>query len=67
MNAYLIGSTFKTHLLFKDRRWNRTLGYGVTEKQNSSINTIELMLMTVTSGQLSIHLDLSRIKRVDDM
>lgn len=23
--------------------------------------------MTVTSGQLSIHLDLSRIKRVDDM
>ncbi|CAE6392599.1 unnamed protein product [Rhizoctonia solani] len=60
------GSTFKTHLMFKDRRWNRTLGHGVSDKQTPGANTIELMLMTVTSGQLSIHLDLSRIKRVDD-
>ncbi|KAF8710546.1 Non-repetitive/WGA-negative nucleoporin C-terminal, partial [Rhizoctonia solani] len=60
------GSTFKTHLMFKDRRWNRTLGHGVSDKQAPGSNTVELMLMTVTSGQLSIHLDLSRIKRVDD-
>ncbi|KAG8764279.1 hypothetical protein FRC11_005083 [Ceratobasidium sp. 423] len=60
------GSTFKTHLLFKDRRWNRTLGHGVSDKQTPGANAVELMLMTVTSGQLSIHLDLSRIKRVDD-
>lgn len=53
--------------MFKDRRWNRTLGYGVVDKHSSSTNTVEVTLMTVTSGQLSINLDLSRIKRVDDM
>jgi hypothetical protein len=52
--------------MFKDRRWNRTLGHGVSDKQAPGANAVELMLMTVTSGQLSIHLDLSRIKRVDD-
>ncbi|ELU44750.1 replication factor C [Rhizoctonia solani AG-1 IA] len=66
LNAVFPGSTFKTHLMFKDRRWNRTLGHGVSDKQAPGSNTVELMLMTVTSGQLSIHLDLSRIKRVDD-
>lgn len=61
------GSTFKTHLMFKDRRWNRTLGFGIIDKQNSNTNTVEVTLMTITSGQLSINLDLSRIKRVDEM
>ncbi|KAF8610233.1 hypothetical protein BDV93DRAFT_517387 [Ceratobasidium sp. AG-I] len=61
------GSTFKTHLLFKDRRWNRTLGFGLMENPNANSTTAELMLMTVTSGQLSVQLDLSKIKRVDDL
>ncbi|KAG8747270.1 hypothetical protein FRC12_014119, partial [Ceratobasidium sp. 428] len=61
------GSTFKTHLLFKERRWNRTLGYGVMDKQTPNQSTSELILMTATAGQLNMQLDLTKIKRVDDL
>ncbi|KAG8747615.1 hypothetical protein FRC10_000157 [Ceratobasidium sp. 414] len=61
------GSTFKTHLLFKERRWNRTLGYGIMDKQTSNLNPFELILMTATAGQLNVQLDLTKIKRVDDL
>lgn len=37
------------------------------DKPNPNSTTAELMLMTVTSGQLSVQLDLSKIKRVDDL
>ncbi|QRW15198.1 non-repetitive/WGA-negative nucleoporin carboxy-terminal protein [Ceratobasidium sp. AG-Ba] len=59
------GSTFKTHLLFKERRWNRTLGFGIMDKQISNPTTSELILMTATAGQLAVQLDLTKIKRVD--
>ncbi|KAG9086775.1 hypothetical protein FS749_003384 [Ceratobasidium sp. UAMH 11750] len=61
------GSTFKTHLLFKERRWNRTLGYGIMDKHPLNSNTSELILMTATAGQLNVQLDLTKIKRVDDL
>jgi hypothetical protein len=37
------------------------------DKHASNATTAELILMTATAGQLNVQLDLSKIKRVDDL